>query len=366
MKRSEIHKNVTDMMIASINQGTPPWRKTWSLTSRPDVIVESPNVGSPCNFHSGRCYSGINPLLLMLASQHYGYDSRQWGTDKAWMNHLGAKTDGHATSIILFAFVPKRDKAGKVETNKAGEKITFPLMREFPLFNAAQVKPPIVEELLDGRCGKKTVSVVKSLLKGTEARRSKSTVEELRKIAGKYAREYDVSNLTRLEIAQVIHRAVEERIHKYLIVEIIESEPDFALAEEFIKTTGAKIVYGPDPKYKYRGDMIQMPSKRNFDSLADYYESIFHELCHWGEVRVGRKNNDYNFGELVAEIGACFLMMEIGVPMHAGMMEQRKAYVKSWLRGMESDHRFIFDASKQASKVVDFLLSISNNNVKVA
>ena len=351
MKQS-IRNKVTQMMIASLGESQPPWRIPWSLSEKPMVAL---NVGAPCNFHSGRRYTGINPLLLLDAAKHYGYESKHWGTDKAWTNNLGAVAVGHATHIVLFAFVPKRDKTGKIETNKAGKTITFPLLREFPLFNVAQVHPPSIDDLLDGRCGKGRVSVVKSLLKGDGARRHKTTKDELLRIAGKYAKGHKKDGARR-RLALEIHYAIRTNIER--LKSVVGREPDFAPAEEFIKATGAEIVRGTRPRF-LRGRIL-MPPKVPFKTLAEYYDSLFHEICHWGEQRVGVVNEDYNFCELVAEIGACFLMLEIGVPMYSSnMMEQSKAYVKSWLHGMESDSRFIFEASRQASKVVDFLLSLN-------
>ena len=356
---NSIRSKVTDMMIASLSESQPPWRIPWS-SEKATVAL---NVGRPCNFHSGRCYTGINPLLLMDAAKHYGYESKHWGTDKAWFGNLGAMVVGHATHIILFAFIPKRDKAGNIETNKAGEQITFPLLREFPLFNVAQVHPPSIDDLLDGRCGINRVSIVKSLLKDDGARRNKTTKDELLWIARLYAKSHNVDVLTRHKIAETIHHAVATKIN--LLKAIVVKEPDFVPAEEFVKSTGAVITRGICPRYR-TDDKILMPSKQSFNTMGDYYDSLFHELCHWGEARVGCKYNDYNFSELVAEIGACFLMLEIGVPTPPEMMEQSKAYVKSWLRGMKSDSRFIFEASKQASKVVDFLLSLNQTTVEQA
>jgi antirestriction protein ArdC len=61
-------------------------------------------------------------------------------------------------------------------------------------------------------------------------------------------------------------------------------------------------------------------------------------------------------GELIAEMGACYLATELGIP-NDETLENHAAYLKSWLSSMRNDPNFIFRASRQASKVCDFLLS---------
>ena len=70
------------------------------------------------------------------------------------------------------------------------------------------------------------------------------------------------------------------------------------------------------------------------------------------------RENTYALGELVAEIGSCFLCRELGVPASENL-ENHIAYVGSWLQAMRNDPRFIFMASAQASKATDFILSFS-------
>ena len=61
-------------------------------------------------------------------------------------------------------------------------------------------------------------------------------------------------------------------------------------------------------------------------------------------------------GELIAEIGACFILIELNIPFAHQMMDKSKAYVKSWLEKMNSDPKYIFDAASLASKCVDQML----------
>ena len=75
------------------------------------------------------------------------------------------------------------------------------------------------------------------------------------------------------------------------------------------------------------------------------------------------KDHKYAFAELVAEIGACFLMDELGLPT-GSTLSNSTSYLKGWLRAMSDDPKFIFSASAQASKCVDHVLSYSRQQVE--
>jgi antirestriction protein ArdC len=113
-----------------------------------------------------------------------------------------------------------------------------------------------------------------------------------------------------------------------------------------------------------------MPDLERFVSPAAYYETAFHELTHWTEHpsrlnwNRGEKENTYALGELVAELGACYLMGEIGLPL-ADTWENSASYLQSWLKAMNADPRFIFRATAQASRAADHVLSYSRQYAPV-
>ena len=144
------------------------------------------------------------------------------------------------------------------------------------------------------------------------------------------------------------------------------AEDRYEHADDVIDATGAKINYGGNRAfYSASEDAIQLPHRYQFDTPEDFYETAFHELCHWSERRVGfdrsKPENSYALGELVAEIGSCFLMGELGLPTTQNL-DNHAAYLRHWLDGMNEDPKFIFRASAQASKAVDFLLFFSRTS----
>jgi len=134
-------------------------------------------------------------------------------------------------------------------------------------------------------------------------------------------------------------------------------------AEAIIEATGATIQYGGNKaQYSTGGDFITCPARHQFECLESFYETLFHELIHWTEKRIGidrsSKENSYAFCELVAELGGCFLMGELGLPM-AEVLPNSVSYLANWLQGMQGDPSFIIKAASQASKAVDYILSFS-------
>tara|TARA_R110002096_G_scaffold96673_6_gene215704 strand:- start:634 stop:1539 length:906 start_codon:yes stop_codon:yes gene_type:complete len=136
-------------------------------------------------------------------------------------------------------------------------------------------------------------------------------------------------------------------------------------ADAVIEATNADIRYGGNAAfYTPQQDFIQCPFRHQFHSPELFYETMFHELTHWTEsperLNWDRANGGYAMGELIAEIGSCFMMGELGLPT-ADNMDNHAAYVKSWLKGMSDDPKFIFRAAAQATKAVDYLLSFSRS-----
>ena len=95
------------------------------------------------------------------------------------------------------------------------------------------------------------------------------------------------------------------------------------IAENFFAAVGAKIVPGGDSAaYNRAEDTIRMPAFPSFDDPASYYATLAHESIHWTghHSRMGREfgvrfsDPVYAFEEIVAELGASFVMGHLGLP----------------------------------------------------
>lgn len=147
------------------------------------------------------------------------------------------------------------------------------------------------------------------------------------------------------------------------------ASPDFARAEELVRACGADIRPGGNVACYHRplpegswpnhsaGDFIRVPASHQFPDQSVYWETLLHEMSHWTECRLGwdYRQEGYARGELVAEMTACFVADELGIPQ-GGDLSNHAAYLKHWLEAMKGDSSFILRASGQASKATDFLL----------
>jgi len=144
----------------------------------------------------------------------------------------------------------------------------------------------------------------------------------------------------------------------------------FEEADAVIAATNADIRYGGNEAfYRQGGDFIQMPHRQQFESLESFYQTLSHELVHWTEhptrLNWNRPDEGYAMGELIAEIGGCFMMGELGLPTTESL-ENHAAYLKHWLKGLNGDSKFIFKAAAQATKAVEFVLSFSRVSAPAA
>ena len=121
--------------------------------------------------------------------------------------------------------------------------------------------------------------------------------------------------------------------------------------------------------YAVKADTISMPDEKHFDSTADYYASLFHELIHatGHENRLHRASLSESRGygtdpyckeELIAEIGAAFLCAHVGIIDRT--INNSAAYLQGWLTSLREDKTLIVKAAAQAEKAVNFILGITS------
>lgn len=117
-------------------------------------------------------------------------------------------------------------------------------------------------------------------------------------------------------------------------------------------------------------DYINIPDKKYFKTIDEYYSTLFHEMVHstGHPYRLGRFNSndkiapfgseDYSKEELVAEIGAAMLCNHVGILPNT--IQNTGAYVRSWIKVLQNNKKFIVIASSKAQKAVDYILGIKD------
>jgi antirestriction protein ArdC len=113
--------------------------------------------------------------------------------------------------------------------------------------------------------------------------------------------------------------------------------------------------------YDPRADVIRMPPRDSFSSVAGYYSTRFHEATHatGHPSRLARfdldaplppfGSEDYSREELIAELGAAFLSGTVGLGVDVEV-ESSACYIAHWLKVLKEDRRFLVKAASQAQR----------------
>jgi len=253
--------------------------------------------GFPRNGKTGDAYQGVNVLILWDAAIESGYASNVWMTYKQ-AESIGAQVRKGEKAVMCayFEMVKRKgNEADQGEGDEGGKAGFFLMCKPFWLFNVAQI---------DG--------LPESFTAPAEVTAEFSPIEA---------------------------------------------------AEKMLAASGATINHGFDGAfYAPSKDQICLPTRERFTSPENYYATALHELTHWTghESRLNRQfgkrfgDDAYAFEELVAELGAAFVVGHVGFV--DATIENHAAYLESWLKVLKNDKTAIFTASKQASLAYDFIL----------
>ena len=255
--------------------------------------------GFPRNGKTGDAYRGVNVLILWDAAIEAGYASNVWMTYKQ-AEGMGAQVRKGEKGVMCAYFeLVKRKNNEPVEQDgdEEGRAGCFPMCKPFWLFNVAQIE------------------------------------------------------------------GLPESLYTATTEQPAEFNP-IAEAEALLTASGANLVHGFDGAfYAPSKDQICLPERERFTSPENYYATALHELTHWTghESRLNRQfgkrfgDNAYAFEELVAELGAAFVVGHVGFV--DATIENHAAYLENWLTVLKNDKTAIFTASKHATLAYDFILA---------
>lgn len=129
----DLYQAVTDRIIASLEQGTPPWHCPWS--------DHSP---LPSNLATGKPYRGINILMLATEASHRGYGDSRWLTFKQ-ASDVGArvKQGEHGTPIVFWKLrevATEAPHSSEPAEASGDDPKVIPLLRNYTVFNTSQLE----------------------------------------------------------------------------------------------------------------------------------------------------------------------------------------------------------------------------------
>jgi antirestriction protein ArdC len=128
--RNSLYQDITDTIIAQLEQGRVPWVQPWSAASAP--------LGLPRNAATARPYSGINILILWIACIERGFTGQTWLTFRQALKIVAHVHKGEKGTTVVYAdrFIPYRERTRAAEAGDEPEAIPF--LKHFTVFNADQ------------------------------------------------------------------------------------------------------------------------------------------------------------------------------------------------------------------------------------
>ena len=279
-----VYEIITARIIRSMSAGKIPWLRTW-------------REKDPANAISGKCYRGINAMLLWEAASDY---SSRWFVTARQAEQLGGCVN-------------------KFEISN-GHIVTF---------------------------WKKAETSVAENDSATTAGRN-------------VLRYYTVYNIRQCEGIEIPDRCVDHPSANIAPFPVPQNVFTDYVVRENIRLRKGKPCYSPSKDYVMLPPLKDFTSAEAFYSTA-FHEAIHSTGHHKRLARFKPNvplrfgNAVYSKEELVAEIGAAFLCARTGVERPA-TFENSIAYLQSWTAALNNDPRMVVFASSSAQKAADYIL----------
>ena len=298
-QRKDIYQVITNQVIEGLQKVGLDWFKSWS--SKDAIAI---------NHVSGKLYKGINQLFLGFKTMDMGYSSGEFMTYKQAQNLGGQVRKGEKSTTIIFWNI------SYYTIDSKGEKTYYKRREDVP--NGLKVN--------------------KSM----------------------FPRAYSVFNVDQIE-------GIEPKHEKSKVVEGTIFEPIKKADNIYKKMRKSPSLYhmGSSAFYNPQAHAVTMPKKESFISSDDYYKVLFHELVHStghkdilnrGLVGVTKNKIKYSKEELVAELGAMFLVGVLDLNPKDNE-KNSQAYINGWISYLKNNPKEIISASSQATKAVEYMLN---------
>ena len=147
-----------------------------------------------------------------------------------------------------------------------------------------------------------------------------------------------------------------------------------AIKKDYVKRSGVRYSECISNKAYYAPieDKVVVPCRKQYDKVAEFYSTVFHELGHStgapsrlnrfkGLDAVAFGDTDYSREELVAELTACSILANTGVETKTSF-RNTTAYIQGWLRALKDDPQAIIRASAKAEQAYNLIMNITEDN----
>jgi antirestriction protein ArdC len=132
---SDLYQNVTDRIVASLEQGVRPWMQPWSAEHAAGRITRPLRA-------NGVAYQGINVLVLWGEAMSKGYSAPIWMTFRQALELNAHVRKGERGSTVVYASTITR--SGKDEATGDESEQSIPFLKSYTVFNVEQIEdlPP--------------------------------------------------------------------------------------------------------------------------------------------------------------------------------------------------------------------------------
>ena len=150
------------------------------------------------------------------------------------------------------------------------------------------------------------------------------------------------------------------------VVNLIPDSLKIPAAEQFFTNLGGIVNHGGNRAYySPDSDQITMPLFGAFKDQLGYYSTLGHEYTHWTSKshrcnrELGKRFGDHAYcaEELIAELGAAFLLAQLGLTTEP--REDHAHYLQAYLKLLKADKKAIFAIAGKSQQACDYLLNNS-------
>ena len=317
---ADIYKMVTDKIIGMLKSASPTdYHRAW----KDDAFF------IPLNYDSKKPYRGVNRLLLQERIGFAGaFRNPYFLTFKQIKKHKGTlKKGAKGYEVIYYSIryvVPADKNSGRKAFSSTNAQKVLDFLHKYKLSEDIVGRIPMIRYY--------------NVYNGADIENIDFKLDEL-------------------QIGRAVPDSATENRAAQLIVENYPNPPA-------IKNEGNQAYYNP------ASDYIKLPKQEQFDTVNDYYRTLFHELTHstGHNKRLNRgihlmlEKDDYAKEELVAEFGAVFLSAWAGIMWYNN--KNHAAYLKGWnsaIKEAQSDNKFLMRAASLAQQATDYILALDKD-----
>ena len=315
---ADIYKMITDKIIKMLKSTkASDYKKTW----KDDAFF------IPLNYDSKKPYRGVNRLLLQERIGFAGaFRNPYFLTFKQIKKHKGTlKKGAKGYEVIYYSIryvVPADKNSGRKAYSSTNARKVLDFLHKYNLPESEVTRIPMIRYY--------------NVYNGADIENMDFKLDEL-------------------QIGRAVPDSATENRAAQLIVENYPNPPA-------IKNEGNQAYYNP------ASDYIKLPKQEQFDTVNDYYRTLFHELTHstGHNKRLNRgihlmlEKDDYAKEELVAEFGAVFLSAWAGIMWYNN--KNHAAYLKGWnsaIKEAQNDNKFLMRAASLAQQATDYILNLN-------